>query len=80
MKEPWGQRNKFVGAAVGTELMEIPTTILSQEGTEESASDRFWAVARRIQVAWTGVAQRQDATAANELRRPATGIIIQYVL
>lgn len=23
MKEPWGQRNKFVGAAVGTELMDI---------------------------------------------------------
>lgn len=80
MKEPWGQRNKFVGAAIGPELMEIPTTILSQEGTEASASDRFWAVARHIQGAWTGVAQRQDVAAANELRRPATGVIIQRVL
>lgn len=80
IKEPWGQRNKFVGAAVGTELMEIPTAILSQEGTEASASDRFWAVARHIQGAWTGVAQRQDVAAANELRRPATGIIVQHVL
>ncbi|KAL6407362.1 hypothetical protein AUP68_10193 [Ilyonectria robusta] len=80
MKEPWGQRNKFVGAAVGTELMDIPTTFLSQEGTEASANDRFWAVARHIQGAWTSVAQRQDAAAANELRRPATGIIIQHVL
>ncbi|KAH8664870.1 hypothetical protein BGZ61DRAFT_593233, partial [Ilyonectria robusta] len=53
---------------------------LRTQGTEASANDRFWAVARHIQGAWTSVAQRQDAAAANKLRRPATGIIIQHVL
>ncbi|KPM38709.1 hypothetical protein AK830_g7852 [Neonectria ditissima] len=78
LNEPWGQRNAFVGAAVGLEMMAIPTSIL--DGTTELSGDRFWAVARHVHAAWVSVAQRQDVAAANELRRAATGFIIQGVL
>ncbi|KAK7419771.1 hypothetical protein QQX98_003143 [Neonectria punicea] len=76
LNEPWGQRNKFVGAAVGLEMMAVPTSILA----DEASGDRFWAVARHVHAAWTNVAQRQDVAAANELRRGATSFIIQGVL
>ncbi|KAK7430465.1 hypothetical protein QQZ08_002984 [Neonectria magnoliae] len=82
LNEPWGQRNKFVGAAVGLEMMAIPTSILADpaSGDRSWARDRFWAVARHVHAAWASVAQRQDVAAANELRRSATGFIIQGVL
>lgn len=79
LNEPWGQRNKFVGAAVGLEMMATPTSILADAATVAS-SHHFWVVARHVHAAWVSVAQRQDVAAANELRRAATGFIIQGVL
>ncbi|KAF7562613.1 hypothetical protein G7046_g1528 [Stylonectria norvegica] len=80
LHEPWSQRNRFIGAAVGLELMAIPATALEEPSTGASSNERFWAVARRIYEAWLAVARRQDVAAANELRRAATGFIIKGVL
>jgi hypothetical protein len=77
LNKPWDGRNKFVGAAVGLEMMPIPGAGITEAA---SPSERFWGLARHIHGSWVGVAERKDVAAANELRRAATGFIIQGVL
>ncbi|KAF7554722.1 hypothetical protein G7Z17_g2687 [Cylindrodendrum hubeiense] len=54
--------------------------MLAQPETASSAGGRFWTIAQHIQGVWASVAQRHDVAAANELRRPATGFIVQNVM
>ncbi|PSR83572.1 hypothetical protein BD289DRAFT_483261 [Coniella lustricola] len=79
--EPWSQRNRYVGAAVGLEMMPIPAEVLGR-ATEvaDHGTERFWRIAQHIHSAWIAVSQRPNVAAANELRRAATGFIIQGVL
>jgi hypothetical protein len=77
LKETASQRNKFVGVALGLEMMVIPGEVFAKH---RSPSERFWAVARDVAERWAAVAQRKDVAGANELRRAATGFIVQGVV
>ncbi|KAG9252531.1 uncharacterized protein F5Z01DRAFT_638401 [Emericellopsis atlantica] len=77
LNKPWGERNRFVGFAVGLlEIIRTPVSLLEDLEGEE----RFWTVAQQIQNEWNAVSERQDVAALGELRRPATAFVLQMAL
>lgn len=76
LEAPWNERNRYVGAAVGLEMMQVSGSVLAAH----QATGDFWAVAQEIQKHWAGVAERKDVAAAGELRRQATGFILKMAL
>ncbi|KAK5990015.1 hypothetical protein PT974_08278 [Cladobotryum mycophilum] len=73
--EPWNQRDKFIGVAVGLDMTQIPIALLS-----DASTDRLWALARHCQEHWDAVAGQQNIAAAGELRKAASGFILKSVL
>lgn len=76
LKSPWGQRNTYVGPAVGMEMMDVPGYLLKAYETNGD----IWPVAQDIQKRWTSLGQREDVAAASELRKQATGFILDIAL
>ena len=76
LKSPWGERNRYVGPAVGMEMMEVPGSLLAAYETDGD----IWPVAQDIQKRWTSLGEREDVAAASELRKQATGFILKIAL
>ncbi|KAG9258527.1 uncharacterized protein F5Z01DRAFT_201089 [Emericellopsis atlantica] len=77
LQKPWSDRNQFVGAAVGLEMMKLPVTQLAADG---SGKESLWSAAKHIQQNWASLAERKDVAAGAEMRRQATGFILQMAM
>ncbi|KAI6782589.1 uncharacterized protein J7T54_003601 [Emericellopsis cladophorae] len=77
LQKPWSERNQFVGAAVGMEMMKLPVTQFKADGPDKES---LWSAAKQIQQNWASLAERKDVAAGAEMRRQATGFILQMAM
>jgi hypothetical protein len=77
LQRPWSERNQYIGAAVGLEMMKLPVTQFTEDVSEHEA---IWSAAKKIQQDWMSLAERKDVAAGAELRRQATGFILQMAM